>query len=275
MADFAKFSINNHTYDVKDSVARGDVANLQTSKEDAANKVTSINSSSTDTEFPSAKAVYNYVDNNMLWVEITYGTTTNDEVDAILAAGKLPYFLYGNRLFTYSTTTTYYHTFQCDAYIGSLSAYGANLLRSNNTWSLTILGLSTTISSASTNMQIPSAKAVYDYASPILYRHKITIYYEDQGGDAAMVSFDTILSKSTAYTTADASTMLTNLSNLCAAAYGSFDDNYQNPCEILTVKIHSDMSVTIYGFDTTTTEVSYRVWPANEVLTVTDTVEAL
>ena len=33
------------------------------SKEDVDNKVTSLSSSSTDTEYPSAKCVYDYIDN--------------------------------------------------------------------------------------------------------------------------------------------------------------------------------------------------------------------
>ena len=40
-----------------------DIADLQSGKEDKSNKVTSLSSSSTDTQYPSAKCVYDIVGN--------------------------------------------------------------------------------------------------------------------------------------------------------------------------------------------------------------------
>ena len=274
MADFAKFSINNHTYDVKDTVARGDIANLQTSKEDAANKVTSIDSSSTDTEFPSAKAVYDAIKNNDLFVEITYGSTTVAEIDAILANGQFPYLYFNNTLMLYSIGNATHYAFASIYCHSGLTIYGAVITKGTGTWSYYGYPLTTVLSSASTHQQFPTAKAVYDYASPKLYRHKITIYYDDQG-DAAQVAFSVILSRSTAYTTADAATMLTDLKGLTFAASGSFDSTGGDTCRLVTVEIESTMNIATIGYDMNAFTMDDRSWAPNDIDTLTDIVEAL
>ena len=50
MADITKITVGNTTYNVKDASA-----------EKSSNKVTSVSSSSTDTQYPSAKCVYDLV----------------------------------------------------------------------------------------------------------------------------------------------------------------------------------------------------------------------
>jgi hypothetical protein len=56
MADISQIKIGDTTYDIKDTTAR---QSMQTT----ANKVTSLSSSSTDTQYPSAKCVYDLVGN--------------------------------------------------------------------------------------------------------------------------------------------------------------------------------------------------------------------
>lgn len=50
MADITKITVGNTTYNVKDASA-----------EKSSNKVTSVSSSSTNTQYPSAKCVYDLV----------------------------------------------------------------------------------------------------------------------------------------------------------------------------------------------------------------------
>ena len=52
MADISKITVGSTTYNVKDANA-----------EKSSNKVTSVSSSSTDTQYPSAKCVYDLVGN--------------------------------------------------------------------------------------------------------------------------------------------------------------------------------------------------------------------
>jgi len=52
------------------------IANLTTNKEDKTNKVTSLSSSSTDTEYPSAKAVYDTINNKFFYISISSANVT-------------------------------------------------------------------------------------------------------------------------------------------------------------------------------------------------------
>lgn len=54
MSDISKISVGGVEYNVKDSYARAN-------KENVSNKVTSISSSSTNAQYPSAKAVYDFI----------------------------------------------------------------------------------------------------------------------------------------------------------------------------------------------------------------------
>lgn len=76
--------------------------------EKTSNKTTTITSESTDTQYPSAKAVYDAKD----WVEVTYGTTTYDEITTIVETNnKMPYVKYNERCYLYSYTYNNRHYF--------------------------------------------------------------------------------------------------------------------------------------------------------------------
>ena len=184
--------VNENEYTIKDATARSRIDDLYAIKESLANKVTSIDSDSTDTEYPSAKCVYDAIQvNSGLFVEITYGSTSSADIDAILAAGKYPYLYYGSRLYIYTSSTTYYHMFNAFTEVGSVIWYGVNVLRSSSAYSQVIISQSNSIDSSSSNSQIPSAKAVYDFVTGYavkLYRHNITITYAAEPGDAIYVS---------------------------------------------------------------------------------------
>ena len=283
MADFAKFSINNHTYDVKDSVARGDIStingaisNLQTDKENVSNKVTNVTASSTDTQYPSAKCVWDL--NKLTFVD--FGTTSYNTITNIVNDGKVP-FCYDSTnkmvlFYTRNYNSMHHFTgvyFMEGSYL--MEDYAVN---TSNAWNPR--GLMTfvkTVSSSSTNEQIPSAKSVYDFVTANvqqLYRHKITIYYDYQG-DAAQVAFSVILSRSTAYTTNDAATLLTDLSGLTFAASGSFDSTGGDTCRLVSVEIENTMNITTIGYNMNTFTMDDRQWAPNDIDTLTDIVEAL
>ena len=190
MADFAKFSINNHTYDVKDSVARGDIStlqtdvgDLQTDKEAVANKVTSIDSSSTDTEYPSAKAVYTLISNSDKFWEFTYGQPTYAEVAAKVNAGKIPWCYY-NKIYYFLSwwdqiAATKYFVFGQSFYSGGMINAGIRL-DETNTWTERTMISMTTINNTSTHLQTPTSKAVYDYVESVkssltLWAHNIVM----------------------------------------------------------------------------------------------------
>ena len=102
MPDMEKLSLNGNTYDVRDSRVAGalnDIANLQTDKEDVNNKTDVLDQDSTAAQYPNAECVYNALQASKQFSEVTYGTTTNAEVDAILAAGKIPFCWYGSRCY--------------------------------------------------------------------------------------------------------------------------------------------------------------------------------
>ena len=57
MADISKITYGSTTWDLKDATARSGLSG----KEATSNKVTSLSSSSTDTQYPSAKCVYDLI----------------------------------------------------------------------------------------------------------------------------------------------------------------------------------------------------------------------
>ena len=60
MADISKLTdLNGDEYDIKDATARTSL----TGKEDTSNKVTSLSSASTNTQYPSAKCMYDILGN--------------------------------------------------------------------------------------------------------------------------------------------------------------------------------------------------------------------
>ena len=148
--------------------------------ESTLNKVTSLSSSSTDTQYPSAKAVYDAIqasggggglptlendidatDNLLLLDEGIYysGTHVVTYLDSSLQTTVA--IVLQNALFFYSAA---YDTFE----ILNLTEWGIPDLISykyvweNNAWKAHIVGTTTTIDSGSTDGEIPTAKAVYD-----------------------------------------------------------------------------------------------------------------
>ena len=57
MADISSITYGANTWNLKDSTARSGL----TGKENTSNKVTSLSSTSTDTQYPSAKCVYDII----------------------------------------------------------------------------------------------------------------------------------------------------------------------------------------------------------------------
>ena len=57
MADISSITFGENTWNLKDSTARSGL----TGKENVTNKVTSLSASSTDTQYPSAKCVYDII----------------------------------------------------------------------------------------------------------------------------------------------------------------------------------------------------------------------
>lgn len=163
------------------------------------NKVTSLSASSTDTEYPSAKCVYDILNNNNIFPYEVYGNTNIftfvDEHPEI--AGKIILLKYKQEVFnngimyigkvSYSTYGgAKYSNFQfCD--IGTNKIYYGNheaillfsgIFNDNNLIKFEDLSNKvTSLSASSTNKQYPSAKAVWDVKGTKLYKH--TIYIED------------------------------------------------------------------------------------------------
>lgn len=199
----SNLNVNGNDYEIKDAAARGDISSLQTSKENVANKVTSISNTSTDTEYPSAKAVYTAVTNADRWEAVTYGTSTAAEIAAILTRGHIPYFIYSDRIYLYAATTPTAYFFQTMV-ITSSSPYlvGSTCLIATSAWSITQFTESTAISASSTNMQLAGAKAVYDFVTGIantkqdkLYKHDIG-FYRATGSTVELFDIKMFLTKS-------------------------------------------------------------------------------
>ena len=82
--------INDNEYTLKDAAAESEIISLDTRKENVANKVTSIDSDSTNTEYPSAKCVYDAINANPLFYPTTYQVSTCSDVYTAIQAGKIP-----------------------------------------------------------------------------------------------------------------------------------------------------------------------------------------
>ena len=57
MADISKITYGSNTWNIKDATARSDLSG----KESISNKITELSSTSTDTQYPSAKCVYDII----------------------------------------------------------------------------------------------------------------------------------------------------------------------------------------------------------------------
>lgn len=140
--------------------------------ENTANKINTITATSDGTQYPSARAVIDYVDNQSKTFEAIFNVTTSEEIEAAYQEGKtitmnnngVIYYLReraNSQLFVFTTAPFYLDIFQ------EINIYTATC--NNSSWSLAttkaeaVSNKVTTIDANSTNKQYPSAKAVYDY----------------------------------------------------------------------------------------------------------------
>ena len=137
--------------------------------ENTGNKVTTIDANSTDAKYPSAKAVYDALQNvgGSLVFEAVYGTTTYEEIVEARNAGKLVYCIKDGLYYTLvslkenskawfvCTTSNYIDRAFCNHLDSSWTSETLIAESTNNK--------TKTISEASTDTQYPSAKAVYDF----------------------------------------------------------------------------------------------------------------
>lgn len=140
------------------------------------NKVTSLSSSSTDTQYPSAKATYDAIQNAAPVFWATYGTTTNTEIRAAVNAGKHVLLKYASYIYELQNDDGdiyfYCHdlegnrkiVLEDDGETGTWNtpvvtvfAESSSLSGKENTSNKV-----TSLSSSSTDTQYPSAKCVYD-----------------------------------------------------------------------------------------------------------------
>ena len=128
-----------------------------------ANKTQSLSDTSTTTQYPSAKAVVDYVTDNKQVFLATYGSTTRQEIVDALAANKIVMMIENNIVYHLSMLASSYFYFTC------LNNAASNTIVFNgSTWSKATYSLQradlkvTSLSSSSTDAQFPSAKCVYD-----------------------------------------------------------------------------------------------------------------
>jgi len=151
-------------------------------------KTISVSSASTDNQYPSAKAVYDYVQSaagtDSYYIELsgTSGTITADQYTKLFA-DKNSYILYTKDSTQYKLTLAKYYP---NASESSLSLEYSNTyeitaegeirivyILANLSWNTQTKGLQdtnykrTTISSTSDNQEYPTAKAVYTYGQSI------------------------------------------------------------------------------------------------------------
>lgn len=148
-----------------DTEIRGEIADLSTSKEDISNKVQEITAASTETQYPSAKAVYEALKDNsdIFWCE--YEVTTYEEAKAAFDSGKQLLTRRGPRIYPLVNGLSDCFWFTC--------CEGTKVINISLTEDVgwqeegfyrfeNIDNKTSTISSSSTDTQYPSAKAVYD-----------------------------------------------------------------------------------------------------------------
>lgn len=134
--------------------------------EESINKVTSLSSSSTNTQYPSAKAVYDALQNvgGSSVFEAVYNTTTYEEIVAAYNAGKWVVCAYENRNYHLSSIES------SNAFFATAEANTNHRVwvNTSNKWykasyvMLTTGDKVTTIDESSVDTKVPSAKAVYN-----------------------------------------------------------------------------------------------------------------
>ena len=136
-------------------------------KEDKTNKTTTLTSSSTDTQYPSAKAVYNFVQGNNEIFDLgssSSGTLTSAQITKISANPSGIMLLNDDHYYRLTEDSTPLLTY---SYTTKKTSCYIMVSTSNGNWNKQIFQLEgtdnkvTTVSSSSTDDQYPSAKAVY------------------------------------------------------------------------------------------------------------------
>ena len=272
----SNFNVNGHDYEIKDAAARGDISTLQTSKEAVANKVTSISNTSTDTEYPSAKCVYDSLP-KLIYEEVTYGTSTDAQISAIINRGHVPAFWYQERFYVCTLFNNYWAMFSSvQTYAGpSLSIFGANFNRSAGTWGTAYYLNTTSISSSSTDGQLPSAKAVYDFVTAStskIYAHKIKVVDDGSDPDETYTFEFTIINSSST----PISLGITDYAGMIFATIGHYDHDVLG-ISLIPYTLYYDgvnIRLVVTGFDNSALHAdTVNVDMANVV--ITDTVVQL
>ena len=127
-------------------------------KEDKSNKTTTINSSSTNTQYPSAKAVYNQLalkEDKSNKVTTINSSSTDDQYPSARAV----YIQMGSAESVNNKTTTINSSSTNVQYPSAKAVYDQLALKEDKS------NKTTTINSSSTDVQYPSAKATYSFVS--------------------------------------------------------------------------------------------------------------
>lgn len=174
--------VNENDYTIKDAAAWSRIDDLYAIKESLANKVTSIDQDSTDTEYPSAKCVYDALENSQLFFKCVFRQTLYQDIANAITAGKIPYLIHDSILMflcTYNipaSGTNRYVDFGFGFNADDGNLLGRIRVNYQETWSFLRFVKTQTIDSASTNSQLPTAKSVYDaLQARTLYWHDIML----------------------------------------------------------------------------------------------------
>lgn len=158
-------------------------------KEDISNKVTSISSSSTDTQYPSAKCVYDAIQNNNKWRLIRHDTlssavttitiTSDSDNEAFLLSNVLVYIKMISspptgstgtiRYYSSASTTTYYELpliYGPYSDSGTYDMHGINQVRILDEIIMPVLAL--TSASNSDRRMVSFEEKYYYYSTPIV-----------------------------------------------------------------------------------------------------------
>ena len=130
-----------------DSSATSQILNSLGSKEDTSNKVTSINENSTNTQYPSAAAVYSYVGTAMANIPTGSDSSKEDVVNKVTSIDEN------------STDTEYPSAAAVYSYINNAGFLTSTDITGKENSSNKV----TSIDENSTDTEYPSAKAVYSY----------------------------------------------------------------------------------------------------------------
>lgn len=143
------------------------------------NRVTAISSASTDTQYPSAKAVYTLAENTKTFiVKVTAGSTitadkTFAQIRTAINSGRIVAAKYNNDILM---PAAFYDSSTTEVSFAAVmpTTYGYTIVKmlkctSGDVWSYATYNLEhqndmvTTVNSSSSNSKYPSAKAVYDF----------------------------------------------------------------------------------------------------------------